>query len=162
MRRLVVLAVCVLTLNAQSELAAQAAPRLEGAWQVTQVVTTGPNAATNNAPQPRMLVFSGRHYALLSVTSAGPRTQPADVAAATADELRAMWNPFTANAGTFEVQGERLTTRLQVAKNPNAMEPGASNEYTFRLAADTLWLTQVRNLGAAIANPATVRYVRAR
>jgi hypothetical protein len=96
------------------------------------------------------------------VTSTGPRTQPPNLATATADELRALYNPFTANAGTFEISGNRLTTRPEVAKNQNVMAPGTSNEFTFRQVADTLWLTQVRNLTAPIQNPTTVRYVRAR
>ncbi len=54
------------------------------------------------------------------------------------------------------------TSRPEVAKNQNVMAPGTSNEYTFRQVADTLWLTQVRNLTTTIENPSTVRYVRAR
>jgi hypothetical protein len=58
-----------------------------------------------------------------------------------------VWSPFTANAGTFEVSGNSMTRRPVVAKSPDAMAPGASNQYTFRLSADTLWVTTVGNEG---------------
>ena len=64
---------------------------------------------------------------------------------ASADQLRAVWGPFVAEAGTFEVSGsDVITMRATVAKNPAAMRDGASSVYTYRRQGDTLTLTEVR------------------
>jgi hypothetical protein len=49
-----------------------------------------------------------------------------------------------------------------VAKSPDAMAPGAFNEYTFRISADTLWITPTRTEDGPTTGASTVRYVRAR
>lgn len=136
-------------------------PGLEGAWRVTQVVTTGPGGGTLDSPQPGLLLFTGRYYSYTFVTSEEPRpTLPSGPAMAEA--LAIVWNPFTANAGTFEVSGSTMTRRPIVAKNPDAMVPGVFNEYTFRLGADTLWVTTTRTEAGSVRSPSTVRYVRVR
>src|SRR5438105_5476482 len=105
---------------AQSRPASQST--LQGVWRVTAVTTTGPNASTNSQPQPGLYIFTAKHYSIVRVNGAKPRPDvPADIDKATADELRAVWDPFTANAGTYEVAGGNLTTRPMVAKNPGVM-----------------------------------------
>jgi hypothetical protein len=133
----------------------------EGAWRVTEVVTTGPGARTMRSPQPGMLLFTGRYYSYTLVTGDQPRPdQPRGLP--TAEALVMLWNPFSANAGTFEVSGNTMTRRPIVSKSPDAMAPGAFNAYTFRMSADTLWLTTARTEGGPARNPTTVRYVRVR
>ena len=78
------------------------------------------------------------------------------------EDMLDVWSPFTANAGKFEVSGNSMTRRPVVAKSPDAMAPGAFNEYTFRLSADTLWVTTVRTEGGPARSPSTIRYVRVR
>lgn len=153
------LAVGVAVLLAPSGLAGQSAPRgLEGAWRVTEVVT---GTQTLASPQPGLLLFTGRHYSYTFVTSEEPRPD-LPPGAVTAEVLATAWNPFTANAGTFEVSGSTMTRRPLVAKSPAAMAPGAFNEYTFRLSADTLWTTPTRTEGGAVRIQTTVKYVRVR
>lgn len=153
------LAVGIAVLWAPTGLEGQSAvPGLEGAWRVTEVTTGGQTLA---APQPGLLLFAGRHYSYTFVTSEEPRPDlPAG--AVTPDMLATVWNPFTANAGTFEVSGATMTRRPIVAKSPAAMAPGAFNEYTFRLSADTLWTTATRTEGGPVRSPSTVKYIRAR
>jgi hypothetical protein len=141
----------------------QAGPEeLQGAWQIVEVTTSGPNGRVNDSPQPGLLIFADRHYSYTLISGDGPRPEmPAD-RLPTATELLRVWNPFSANAGTFEIFGDTMTRRPSVAKNPNAMAPGAFNEYTFRLAADTLWTTTARNETGPAGNPTTVRYLRVR
>jgi hypothetical protein len=43
----------------------------------------------------------------------------ADPAAASADELRAVWGPFVGEAGTFDLSGNVVTMQALVAKNPS-------------------------------------------
>jgi hypothetical protein len=149
-------AVAPLDVRAQSTV-----PGLEGAWRVVEVEVSGPGARTVESPQPGLLLFTGRHYSYTFVTSDGPRP-PLPPGPATAEALATLWNPFTANAGTFEVSGSTMTRRPLVAKSPDAMAPGAFNQYTFRLTADTLWITTTATETGPVRNPSTVRYQRVR
>ena len=157
--RSVALAVGIVVLSTPWGIAGQsAAQSLDGVWRVTEVVNGGQTLAS---PQPGLLLFTGGHYSYTFVTSEEPRPDlPAG--AVTAEALATVWNPFTANAGTFEVSGNTMTRRPFVAKSPAAMAPGAFNEYTFRLSADTLWATPTRTEGGPVRSPTTVKYVRAR
>jgi hypothetical protein len=75
--------------------------------------------------------------------------------------LRAVWGPFVAEAGTFEVSGSDLITmRATVAKNPAAMRDGASSVYTYRREGDRLTLTEVRSPAGPSAQPITVTLMR--
>jgi hypothetical protein len=84
----------------------------------------------------------------------------ADATKATADELRAVWGPFYAEAGPYEIAGNRITLRPVAAKNPAAMAPGAFTTWSFRLEGNTLWVTAERNQNGPIPNPVTVKSVR--
>lgn len=139
--------------------AAQSTNTLEGAWRVDALI--GPGSRMVEEPQPGLLLFTGRYYSYTFVTSEGPR--PAlPVGPATPEALVNAWNPFTANAGTYETRGEVMTRRPLVSKSPDAMAPGAFNEYTFRMSADTLWITPVRTEAGEIRAATTARYVRVR
>ncbi len=152
----------VSTLLSVGTLQAQSAPAgLEGAWRVVEVEVTGPSARTVEAPQPGLLLFTGRHYSYTFVTSDGPRP-PLPPGPATPEDLATIWNPFTANAGAFEVSGSVMFRRPLVAKSPDAMAQGTFNQYSFRLSADTLWMTTTATETGPVRNPSTVRYVRVR
>jgi hypothetical protein len=135
------------------------ATEVEGAWRVVELSGPGPRVVTS--PQPGLLLFTGRHYSYTFVTSETPRP-PLPPGPTTAEALATIWNPFTANAGTFEISGETMTRRPLVAKDPNTMAPGVFNEYLFRVVADTLWVTPTRNETGEVRAPTTVRYVRER
>lgn len=138
---------------------AQSGENLDGAWRVDALI--GPGARLVDDPQPGLLLFTGRHYSYVFVTSETPRSA-LPVGPTTPEVLVNAWNPFTANAGTFETSGEVMTRRPIVAKSPDAMAPGVFNEYTFRMTADTLWVTPVRTEAGPIRAATTVRYVRVR
>ena len=147
---------------APAGLRAQAAPQdLQGAWRVTEVLSTAPGSRAIASPQPSLLLFTGRYYSYTLITGDQPRPD-LPRRAATAAELLTVWNPFSANAGTFEIEGSTMTRRPIVAKSPDAMAPGAFNEYTFRLNADTLWVTAVRTEAGRARSPSTFRYERLR
>ena len=84
----------------------------------------------------------------------------ADVATATADQLRATWGPFVGEAGTYEVSGSTITMHPIAAKNPAAMKPGAFTTWSFQLTGDTLVITAQGNQNGPVANPVTVKAVR--
>jgi hypothetical protein len=161
-RLLVVLVVVALLTG--SKIAGQSTRgSLQGVWQTVEVTLTGPGARTITIPEPRpnLMIVAAKHYSRVEVQAERPRPVPADVAKATADELRAVWGPFVGEAGTYEVtNSSAITMRPLAAKNPAAMVPGAFITYSYRLEGDTIWVTQQRNQAGPFANPVTIKAVR--
>src|SRR5262245_52546624 len=123
---------------------------LEGVWQVMDV---------GGQPAAGVYIFTGKHYSMMFATTDRPQID--DTSKATADELRAMWGPMAANAGTYDVSGNLVTIRPIVAKIPVVMKPGANEVYAFRVEGNTLSLTQQRNArGVTVQNAATTRLMR--
>jgi hypothetical protein len=136
---------------------------LQGVWQTVEVTVTGPGARTIKIPEPRpnLVIVTAKYYSRVEDHSDRPRPIIADVAKATADELRAVWDPFVGEAGTYEVTDVNvITMRPLVAKNPAAMAPGAFITYSYKLDGDTLWVTLQKNQNGPIVNPVTVKAVR--
>ena len=128
---------------------------VQGVWQAAQVTMTGPSPGTITIPEPRanVTILTAKHYSRVEVHAEGPRPAPADAATATADELRAAWGPFFGEAGTYEItNGNTITMRPIVAKNPAAMARGAFTTHTFRLQGDTPWITDQRSLPSSCAS----------
>jgi hypothetical protein len=90
----------------------------------------------------------------------GARPVLRDATTASADELRAAWGPFYAEAGTYDVTGNVITLRPVAAKNPAAMKPGAFTTWSFTIENDKLRVTTERNQDGPVANPVTVTLVR--
>ena len=147
-----------------SQGAAQQSTRasVEGVWRVVEAAITGPAARTIAfAERPNLTIITSRHYSRVEVQADGPRPILADVAKASADELRAVWGPFVGEAGTYEVTpGNLITMRPIAAKNPAVMGSGVFITYSFKLDGDTLSLTQQRNQSGPFANPFTLKLVR--
>jgi hypothetical protein len=120
---------------------------VEGVWKITEVVTTGANAATNASPQPSLVIFAMGHYSMLSIGGTTARTAvtpPKDPANATDAEKIAYyehWRPFSANSGTYEVKGTTMTRRPMVAKNHSVMTAETPTVVEFKVEGNTLWLT---------------------
>ena len=123
---------------------------LEGVWQVMDV---------GGQPAAGQYIFTNKHYSMMFATTDRPQID--DTSKATADELRAMWGPMAANAGTYAVSDSLVTIRPIVAKIPVVMKPGANEVYAFRVEGNTLSLTQQRNArGVTVQNAATTRLMR--
>jgi hypothetical protein len=138
---------------------AQSASTLEGAWTLQSIRFAKPVANPRKKPVG-VLIVHGNHYSLMITDSARPDL--ADVASATADQLRAVWGPVTANSGSIAVKDNTLTIRPIVALNPGSMAPKTFPEFTFALKGDTLTLTSVRGFSGPIPNPQTTTWTRAR
>ena len=134
---------------------------LQGVWQVVELTTTGPAARTMAIPEPRpnLTIITARHYSRIQV-EAETRPVLADVTKASADELRAAWGPFSGEAGTYVIEGNLITMRPIVAKNPAAMAPKAFSRWSYKLEGDTLWVIAQTNQDGPIVNPVTVKAVR--
>ena len=123
---------------------------LVGAWQLDP----------GQSGQAALYLFTPTRYSM--VLAATGRPDIADMSQATADELRAVWGPLLANAGTYEVSGDLITIHPVVAKSPVVMKPGASEVYRFRIEGKTLTLRQVRNArGVSVDSAPTLKFVRA-
>jgi len=134
---------------------------IQGAWRVVEVTIAGPQPRTIAfSDRPNLTIITPKHYSRVEVQADGPRPVLADAAKATADELRAVWGPFVAEAGTYEVTGDLITMRPIASKNPAVMGPGVFIAYSYKLTGDRLSVTQQRNEKAAFANPVTFTLVR--
>jgi len=152
----------VIGLAGSDVVARQSARGLQGAWQITEINITGPSARTITFAEPRanLVIFTGKHYSRVEVQSENPRPLIPDIAKATADELRATWGPFVAEAGTYEVTGNAVTMHPIASKNPAVMGPTVFVRYTFNISGSSLQLTQDRNQNGPFPNPFTIKAVR--
>jgi hypothetical protein len=140
--------------------AAEPNAAVQGVWRTLEVVVPGA-AGGSFKPDATLAIFHGRHYSRVEVHAEQPRPLLVNPAAASADQLREVWGPFVAEAGTFELSGsDVITMRATVAKNPAAMRDGASSVYTYRREGDRLMLTQVRTHAGASAQPIMVTLTR--
>ena len=146
----------------------QTKPSIQGVWRPVELTVTNPNPGPNARPkgthtnlQPGLLIITAKHYSLTIDTAVEPRatTPPKEQEKPTVEELQARWGPFVANAGTYEVSGDTITTHPVVAKNP-ALQGKLAGRATFKLEGDNLWVTQLEGARGKVENPGTVKYVR--
>jgi hypothetical protein len=134
---------------------------IQGVWRVVEVTMTGPAARKISQIQPNLTILTARHYSRIEVQAERPRPIATDVTTASADELRAVWGPFYGEAGTYGLtNGNMITLRPIVAKNPAAMAAESFSTYSYKLAGNTLWVTLERNQNGPVANPVTIKAVR--
>jgi hypothetical protein len=160
--RLPFVALSVSMLVGQGAAAQPARNSIEGVWRVVEATITGPGSRTISfAERPNLTIITDKYYSRVEVQADGPRPIPADVARASADELRAAWGPVVAEAGPYEVRpGGLLTMRPIASKNPAVMGPGVFITYSYKLEGNTLALTQQRNQNGPFTNPFTLKLVR--
>ena len=135
---------------------------LQGVWQTVEIQITGANPRTIAVadPRPYVTIFTVKHYSRTEVQAEAPRAVIADVAKATADELRTAWGPVVAEAGTYEVSGTTITMHPLASKSPAAMAPGAYIVSSFKIDGNTLWISQQRNQAGPYASPVTFKLTR--
>ena len=145
----------------------QSKPSIQGVWRVTERTTTGPTGATNKSPQPGLWIFTAKHYSTVSDNSLTPR--PAGEIVAPTPKLTdaqmiaayQQWAPVTANAGSYEVTGTTLNLRPVVAKASGLQMNKTGLSYQFQIDGTSLVLTSVIGPTGKVANPTTIRLVRA-
>lgn len=133
---------------------------LRGVWRITHIVISGSQPMSNTNPQPNLLILTGHHYSRTELHTDRARPMLDNSATATADQLRAAWGPFYAEAGSYEVSGNTLTLHPEVAKNPAGMEGGAYSNNTFKVAGDTLWITTVRDQKGPVTQQVNLKLLR--
>ena len=159
----IALVVAVLVVTASPSSRAQTPPSLQGAWRVTEVVVTGPNAETNKSPQPGLFLFTKQHYSIITVNGPvarkdfGAAKDPGKLTDAEKLARYEAWDKFSANAGTYQVSGDTLTTHPIVAKNPAVMGPAITRQ--FKIDGNTLTLIR-KNLPGQPGGESTTRLTR--
>jgi hypothetical protein len=141
---------------------AQPRASIQGVWRIVEATIGGAGGRTIPfGERPNLTIITAKHYSRVEVQADGPRPVLADVAKATADELRAVWGPFVSEAGTYETTpAGTITMRPIASKNPAVMGPGVFITYAYKLDGDTLTLTQQRNQNGPFASPFTLKLVR--
>ena len=79
---------------------------------------------------------------------------------ASAEDLRAVWGPVVAEAGSYEVSGGEFRHASGRVEESRRHESGLSRRTRYRIVGDTLWLTPQRNARGAVKNPPTIKLVR--
>ena len=127
------------------------AAALIGVWQVVEVVEAPQRADIYERglpivgpAAPGLYVFTARHYSLTLLNNRGWPRPSLPTPAPTAEQLLAIWGPFAANAGPYEIRGDTLITHGVAAKNPRAMGLGHEARVLFRIVADSMWVTGLR------------------
>lgn len=146
-----------------SQTAAQSTRRsIQGVWRVEEAMISGPGARTISfAERPNLTIIADKHYSRVEIQADGARPALTDPAKATADQLRAVWGPVVAEAGTYELtSGDAITMRPIASKNPAVMGSGVFIVYSYKIDGDKLVLTQLRNQNGPFANPFSLRLVR--
>jgi hypothetical protein len=161
-RRIPVLAAGLGWLLSVSVAGNQAKSPLQGVWQTIEVAIGGANPRTMAVADPRsyVTIFTAKYYSRTEVQTEGARPLIADTANATAGELRALWGPVVAEAGTYEISGDTITMHPAASKSPAAMAPGALIVSTFKIDGNTLWIAQQRNQAGPYASPVTFKLRR--
>ena len=141
-------------------LTAQSKPSIQGVWRVVE--TSGGQAGGTKNPQPGLIVFTGKHYAIVRDTALERRPAVKDPANATAAEALATYRAFQAQAGTYEVTANTVVLRSMVAKNPPADgKYGNTSTHAMKLDGNSLTLTQESTSARGkTPNPQTIRLMR--
>jgi hypothetical protein len=161
MKYIIVLLAGIVLVAGRAGVVAQA-KSIQGVWQTVEVKIAGatPRTITVPKPGPWLTIFTAKHYSRTEVQAEAPRPILADAAKATADELRTVWGPVVAEAGTYDVSGNTITMHPLVSKSPAAMASGAFIISSYQLNGETLTIAQQRNQSGPYASPVTFTLTR--
>jgi hypothetical protein len=141
MRRLIpliVLAVAAASFVAFRPAATIDASAVEGAWKTVHVTATNDEGTTETEiTQPSLTIFTGGYWASFRIGGGQePREMfPEDP---TDEQRLEAFQRYNANAGTYEVKGYEIHTKLLMHRNPNAMAAQNENISTFEMDGDAL------------------------
>ena len=105
---------------------------VQGAW-----ILTGLESADGTAVSPvlpALLLYTETHYSTMYARGDEARADLSDEPSD--EEIVAAYGSFVANSGRYDIDGDQVTTRAFVAKNPNYMHAWPDNTQTFTFAVD--------------------------
>lgn len=113
---------------------------LEGAWQVVDMRQEYPNGRADSLhPRESFFLFAGTDYSLAWAYGDGPSPLYAERWKPTEAERLARFGSMLVNAGTFEVDGDRMVVHPRFALAPELV--GGEVRFRFSFAGDTLRLS---------------------
>jgi hypothetical protein len=135
--------------------------KIVGVWKLVEVKITGEKPETVTSVQPSLYIYTKKHYSTVLVAAKEPRPVPKDNSTLSADELRKIYvTDFVANAGTYEVKGDKITIRPIVAKSSSFMQPGNFVTSVFKVEGNYLTMTAEVDNNGSVKNPMTVKLER--
>ena len=108
---------------------------LVGTWKVTTIAL--PNQPRIASPQPGLYIFTPKYYSIIRINSDKPGPVYATRQEAKDQDILAIYDALTAQAGTYTVSGNHLRTRPLTAKNPSVIT-GPEDEYEFDISGRNL------------------------
>jgi len=139
MRHIALLLICgvawAATVAAQEGTAAR--PPLLGAWKIVE-------DQNGRVSQPSLYVFTARHFSRTRTLGEKPRVvfqDPAPGQSISTEEKVADYDTFATNTGSYEISGNTILFKVQLAKRPGRGE----DRLQFKLEGDTLTLTNPSN-----------------
>jgi hypothetical protein len=130
-----VLVVAFLSVGAQQQPSRPTS--IQGVWRVVEQ-TINDRTLAGEGLGLGFHIYTAGYYAVVRESGTPPRPDVGNVDGATAAQLLAMWGPFVAQFGTYEISGDRLTERTLVAKNPSNMKEAAPTSRRITLEGNTL------------------------
>jgi hypothetical protein len=119
---------------------AQAQTPLTGVWEVEEITRDG-GRFQGTSTEPGLIFFGDEYYSTMHVNAPRP-LEPEDTPRRelSYEQMLAAYDPFTANAGTYGVEGSTVTMRPSVALSARFMSGGeVTSEY--RMEGNKLILT---------------------
>ena len=160
MRRLIPLIVLMVTVGsflAFRPATTTDATAVEGVWKAVHVTITGDEGTQENEfTQPNLHIYTAKHYASMRIGGVDQEPREMLPEDPTDEQLLAAWRPLFANAGTYEVKGNEIHTKMIVAKSPNATAEQSENSTPFEVDGDTMYRTFTNDAGTTFK----VKYVR--
>lgn len=132
--RIAFVVLCVLVLVVSVSLAAD--DKLDGAYEFKSVTFQG--GSQTSAEAKGMLLVQGKYWANLRMQLSRKSWAQGDPEEERTKKMVAAFQGLTANCGTFEIQGNIVTMRSDVAANPNAI--GSSSKWEYKLEGKKLTL----------------------
>jgi hypothetical protein len=117
----------VLLLALPSACARQTPRSIQGVWRAIEQTING-STLTGEKLGVGYIIYTANHYAVVRETGSPPRLQVDSITTASASDLRAMWGPFVAQIGTYELKGDHLIQHIVVAKMPINMTDGQDGQ----------------------------------
>ncbi len=128
---------------------------ITGVWKIVEAST--PDNGVKRT-QGGIYIFTGKYFSKFWDRSESPR--PELTPEMPDAELRKNVRAVLTKAGTYEVSGTTLTTHSKMAINPRSARPDDSDIYSFRIEGNTMWITDVNELGQPSKNPVTLKFIR--
>jgi len=142
-RLLSALAIIGILLFVESDL--YAVDSIEGLWRITKITTTT-SQGDNTSPHmlPSMFIFTKKHYSIIWMPGKElpqnyeKRWRPTD------EEKVQSYNSIIVNAGTYDVDGNVITTKPAIAKTPDFI--GGYAKFEYELKDNILKLTRIETM----------------